>query len=404
MLVLSAPVHYTIELTPQCNNRCVGCGNVEFSVNPPLPAWKWRAVFAAIRPHVAHVRISGGEPTLHPEFETIVDVLAENDIHFTLFSNGRWADPEILVEKSAVTPQCKGVLVSLHGHVADTHDAFTGVPGAFSETVNNISLAVQSGIFMATNTVITRLNFDRLHEIIRLSKRLGAKHAIFSRYVTVRDVGLSPTDAQLQHAMKTIESARQGGASAEYSVCIPRCFTPSSSYGCLSGITYCVIDPWGNLRPCSHVPIICGNVLERPVREIWNGREMQSWRDLIPADCLENCVFLSKCRGGCRAMAILNNRNEDPLMRGAVTDIPETPSKPMVLYEGSIPKRNFTLREEPFGYVLLNGSHIIPVSRESKPVLDMLECKSTLKEIKEAFGDEAVSFVGHLFQEGFVDL
>lgn len=404
MLVLSTPVHYTIELTPHCNNRCTGCGNVDFAGDSPLPISKWRVIFSAIRPHAAHVRISGGEPTLHPEFDAIVDILAEEDISFTLFSNGRWPDPEKMVRKLAEMSQCKGVLISLHGHGADIHDAFAAIPGAFSETVANISLAIENGLFVATNTIITRQNFGHLSEIIGLSKRLGARHAIFSRYVSVKNSNPSPSNDQLRHAIETIESAREEGASVEYSVCIPQCFAQSASRGCLSGITYCVIDPRGNMRPCTHVPITCGNVLEKPVQAIWNGPEMRAWRDLIPAECLQDCALLSKCRGGCRAMGILSGRDQDPLMHGAIADIPEGPSKPLVLYEGSIPKGRFTVREESFGYVLLNGSHIIPVSRASKPVLDMFENKATLKEIKEKFGNEAAAFVGHLFQEGFVEL
>ncbi|MCP4346923.1 MAG: radical SAM protein [Desulfobacterales bacterium] len=402
MLVLSAPVHYTLELTPSCNNRCIGCGNVSFSHKSDLSTSSWQNIVNAIHPHAVHIRISGGEPTLHPEFESIIKIFADLDISFTLFTNGRWRNPDRLIHFLSEIPQCKGLLISLHGHNSHIHDTFTSVRGSFSETVQNIQKAAKAGFTIATSTIITCLNFSYVRKIIKFSEELGAYQATFSRYVTVRTNDYTPDPEQLQIAVEAIEDRRNTGSQAEYSVCIPQCFTPSSSTGCLSGITYCVIDPQGNIRPCTHVPIICGNILEQDVEEIWHGNEMQSWRDIIPYQC-HHCIEFSKCRGGCRAMATLNNLKHDPLMKRPLTESKETHEK-FVLYEGAKPMPAYTIRSEPFGYILLKENHVIPVSYDAKSILDMLDGTVTLKQIKQLFGQNGLEFIGHLYQEGMVDL
>lgn len=122
-LTLSAPAHYSLELTPLCNNRCPGCFNVFIEdtvtrpmrdVPPPLTAAQWREILIKIKPHAARVKLTGGEPTLHPEFEKIVQTLVEFDLPFSLFTNARWQHPDRLIALLSKTPQCSGLLISLH--------------------------------------------------------------------------------------------------------------------------------------------------------------------------------------------------------------------------------------------------------------------------------------------------
>ncbi|NIN93756.1 MAG: radical SAM protein, partial [Anaerolineae bacterium] len=117
ILTLSAPVLYSLELTPACNNRCRGCYNVFAGerTQPPLPLEEWHEILDCIKPHAHRVKLTGGEPTLSPHFEGIVTHLRELDISFSLFTNGCWTDPERLVAFLKTIPQLRGLLISLHG-------------------------------------------------------------------------------------------------------------------------------------------------------------------------------------------------------------------------------------------------------------------------------------------------
>lgn len=405
VLVLSVPILYSLELTSACNNHCLGCGNV-FAHNctpEPLSATRWGEILTSLRPHIHRLKLTGGEPTLHPEFEAIVTTLRELDISFALFTNARWRDPARLIAFLQTAPQCSGLLVSLHGATAASHDAFTRVPGSFAETRANIRRTVAAGLNVTSSTVITRHNWHEVRDIASLSQELGANHAVFNRYLGEPLPQVEPSDAQLHQAVETIETLRREGDRVKFGNCIPQCFHPSSSTGCLAGIAYCTVDPWGNVRPCNHAPLICGNLLEQSIEEIWHGEAMRRWREMIAEQCW-HCLELSRCHGGCRAVALIQGAEKDSLMRAPILEKEPAPSEELILYEGAHPVGRYALRVEDFGYVLVRGNHIMPVVAAAGPVLDACDGQMSLVQLQERFGQEALDFVGLLARKGLVEL
>ena len=413
LLILSAPVFAFLELTPFCNNRCPGCGNVFASrvgkntlaggINPPLSARQWQEVLDKLRPYVFSVRLTGGEPTLHPEFEEIVSLVAGRGLSFSLFTNARWPQPGEIIRLLKEAPGFTSLLVSLHGPDPASHDAFTGVPGSFRETTANVRRAASAGLTVNISTIITNLNYNRIPEMIDLAQELGAKAIVFNRFLTVHDSTLAPTEEQLITAMQAVDEARRAGAPVRFSVCIPQCFYPSSSTGCLAGVAYWTVDPWGNVRPCNHAPLLCGNILEQSVEEIWNGEAMQRWREMIPSDCF-GCLEFPRCHGGCRAIALIKGLDYDPLMRGPIIEKRASPPEKYALYAGARPVSRFQIRPEPFGYVLVRHSRVVPVSVDAKPILDACNGSTTLTEIQERFGQSGLNLVGYLYKMGMVEL
>ncbi len=362
---------------------------------------------AHIALHTHTLKLTGGEPTLHPEFADIILDIAEMGIAFTLFTNARWPNPQTIIGLLKSTPQCGGLLVSLHGPDAVTHEAFTNTPGSFEETCENIRRATAAGLRVHTSTVLTRYNCDRVHQIAALSQSLGAQWAVFNRYLGRAMPDLEPDEDQLRCAVHGIEALRRSAVgdwrlafSVKYGNCIPQCFVPSSSTGCWAGVAYCTIDPCGNLRPCNHSPLVAGNVLDEPLEVIWHSEAMNRWRGLLREGC-KTCAELETCHGGCRALVEL--RGQDPLIRQPIQDQSRQPVE-LTLYEKSRPKINCTVRAESFGYALVRGTRIVPVTAQARSVLDILDGRRTLQQIRDDLGQEALDFVGTLYQRGLISL
>ncbi len=411
-LVLSAPVLYSIELTPLCNNRCPGCFNVFVDdkvhrpmrgLPPHLTAEQWRELFLKIKPHAHRLKLTGGEPTLHPEFEGIVRAAQELDLPFTLFTNGRWRDPDRLLRFLKDVPQALGMLISLHGADAETHDSFTGVKGSFDETVVNIRKATRAGFVVATSTVIVRQNYRQIPEIVHLAvDELGADHAVMNRYLGVPLPGIEPSPKELAEAVRTVDRLRKEGARVKFGNCIPQCFMENSSNGCLAGVAYVTIDPWGNVRPCSHSPTIVGSLFRQSIEELWHSEKMDAWRDLMPPEC-ETCAAYAICHGGCRASIEFRPEKRDPL-RGEPLSEFSRDSEPLKLYAGWHPVAKYEIRREEFGFVLLRGNAVVPVPFESAPVLTLLDGNTTLEEILRRKGQNALDIVGELYKHGLVEM
>lgn len=421
--VLSLPVAYYLELTPACNNHCPGCGNVHalpglpeaqatggrpdrrltcFQEAPmPLDGPGWGDLIAHLSSHARQFKLTGGEPTLHPDFEAIVGQVERAGIPFALFTNGRWADPDRLIELLARTGAFEGFLISLHGPNADAHEAFSGLPGSFDETVGNVHRATEARLDVAISLVIHRLSFDRVEETLDLALRLGANHLVCNRLIGAPLEGLTPTEAQLRSAISTIESLRAHGKPIRFGNCIPHCFAPSSARGCTAGSTFATVDPWGRVRPCNHAPLVVGDLLSQPVRAIWQGEEMNRWRALLPAGCLR-CAALATCHGGCRAQAMLLGQARDPLV-GRPLDPASLPPQPeLCLFEGLRPLGSFVRRSEGSLDVVLSQNTVVPVPPACISLASRLDGSLTLRQIEGQYGPTALDWVGSLHQEGMV--
>lgn len=315
--VAAGPLIAHLELTAACNNSCVGCCNITtfgHDYNHPgiMAEGQWATILSRLRPHLQRVKLTGGEPTLHYDFSRIVGLLNDMAIPFDLFTNGRWHNPDALVRLLTQSDCFGSCLISLHGPTASVHESFTGVADSFGETKKNILSAIGKGLPVVLSTIITQQNYFLTDDMLSLCEVLGCSHIVFNRYVGPFLPDISPSPQQLREAVQRVDALRSEGHRCKFSVCIPQCFTPSSSQGCMAGIAACTIDPWGNMRPCNHAPLIVGNLFRQGLEEVWYSRLMVQWRK--SPDVCHGCSAFSWCRGGCRAQALLSGENHDPLI------------------------------------------------------------------------------------------
>jgi radical SAM protein with 4Fe4S-binding SPASM domain len=274
---------------------------------------QWAYTLDVIAPYAQHLQITGGEATLYPQFASIIQAIQARNIPFTLFTNGRWVEPAFIINLLQPMTQCTGLLISLHGVDAETHEHFTGVSGSFNETVQNIRRAAEAGLRVSTNTVLTRQNFTQIEAIIQLSRTLGAEQTVFNRYIGQPLAELDLLPLQLLQTIRQINYYAQTYGNVKVGTCVPHCFATSAATGCMAGELFCTIDPWGNVRPCNHAPLIAGNLRHESLHDIWHSSVMQDWRNIVPDTCTA-CSLFATCRGGCRADAMLKKRDHDPLI------------------------------------------------------------------------------------------
>ena len=184
----SSPSILTLELTTVCNNFCSGCANVELSrlkkdrKNNIAYMKRWREIIDIIAPNISDnppvIRLSGGEPTLHPEFEAIVDYLELLRLPHALLTTGRWTKlrTDQILKIYGRCSYTAGMLISLHGSNQSSHSAFVeSIDRAFGETCSNIKSAARSGVTVFTNTVLTKFSCMEIEDIVLLAMSLGAK-------------------------------------------------------------------------------------------------------------------------------------------------------------------------------------------------------------------------------------
>lgn len=403
LLIPATPTTYTLELTSRCNSACVGCGNVFKRTLGDMAFERWRYLLAKLKPHIVSLRVTGGEPTLHPQFPALIRLIDGLGVPVVLFSNGLWPAPKKTLRLLLDCANLDGVLISLHGRDAATHQAFAGV-NSFDRVTATIRGAAQAGLAINTNTVLTRYNYQDIPAIATLSRDLGARFAAFSRYYGPPTPVTELSEGEFRLAAAAVHDLGQQGLRVQFNNCVPVCFDGQPTKSCPAGITHCTIAPLGQVRPCTHAPHILGNLFSQSITNIWRSQSASQWRALIPPAC-KTCAEFLRCRGACKAMACHLQRDKDPLIRRPLQHpLPMTKPSQIQLYADARPEPNFTLRKEVFGYLLINRNQIIPVKTEAKPLLDTLDGTTTLRQLQHDFGQPGLAFVAYLFNKGLVQL
>ncbi|MCK4794926.1 MAG: SynChlorMet cassette radical SAM/SPASM protein ScmF, partial [Desulfobacteraceae bacterium] len=118
------------------------------------------------------VKLTGGEPLLHPEIHEILEYIRTEDLRLTVETNGVLCTPELATKMAA----CKDpfVSVSLDGVDAETHEWVRGVTGCFEDALKGIQNLAEVGLQPQVIMSIMRHNKDQLEPAVRLAERLGA--------------------------------------------------------------------------------------------------------------------------------------------------------------------------------------------------------------------------------------
>jgi SynChlorMet cassette radical SAM/SPASM protein ScmF len=172
---------FYLYLTAGCNLACRHCWVVPRYVDgEPDPGEVMdlddlRAAVAEARPlGLATCKLTGGEPTLHPRFREIVELLSAEGLGLDMESNGTLLTAELarfLKDESSVG----FISISLDAPTAAAHDAFRGVPGAYDAALRGLGHLVDAGYENVQLIMsVWRGNRDEVEAVVRLAEERGA--------------------------------------------------------------------------------------------------------------------------------------------------------------------------------------------------------------------------------------
>ena len=151
-----------------CNEKCVFCPCYkEAKRYAPIPATLLKSCIeeALQKNRIEMVLISGGEPTLYKELPEIMNYIREAGLKIGILSNSLRFANEIFFNSFINTVGVDFELTTaFHSHVAEEHDAITGIKGSFEKSLKGINNLVKAGVHVTIKHIINGLSYKNLPE------------------------------------------------------------------------------------------------------------------------------------------------------------------------------------------------------------------------------------------------
>ena len=314
-----APRPYTLiaELTYRCPLGCAYCSNpldLFGAADTELGTGDWERVFAeAAALGVLQVNLTGGEPLVRRDLETLVAAARKCELYVNLITSGVPADADRLARLAAAG------LDSLQLSVQDVDpQGAAWIAGRTDDDAKRATAAAVRalGLPLTLNVVLHRGNIGRVPELVALAEALGATRLELANtqylgWALANREALLPTAAAIEAARLDAAAARERLRGRMEILFVRPDYYTDRPRACMDGWArrYILVTPDGVALPCHQARAITTltweNVRDRPLAAIWSdGPGFRAFRgeDWMPAPC-RTCDERATDFGGCRCQA-----------------------------------------------------------------------------------------------------
>ncbi|MCU0610538.1 MAG: radical SAM protein [Candidatus Eisenbacteria bacterium] len=263
------------------------------------------------------IKLTGGEPMLHPRFRELVQMIAEARIGMSMETNGTLIDRDLA--RFLKEHRFAQISISVDGPTAEVHDSLRGVPGAYARAIAGIGHLVEEGMHPQMICTLHDGNVAHVDAVIEQAERLGCNSVKFNH---VQVVGRGDLFAKkhgltvegLLEVYRHIDKQVRPTSKIPVYLDIPVAFHSirqlSKAPGGRCGIlTILGMLSGGDLALCGigvNVPeLVYGHIETDNLRDVWCfSPGLIELRDLIPAKfdgICGNCVLRDTCLGSCVA-------------------------------------------------------------------------------------------------------
>ncbi|HOX44680.1 MAG TPA: radical SAM protein [Myxococcota bacterium] len=154
-----------IQVTRLCNQRCLFCSNPELPVTLGLEE-SWRQLEKLKAADYDGVILTGGEPSMHPELETIVRQAREVGLAVRIITNGQKTS-NLNYLKKLKKAGLSHLHFSVHSVREEVQAFLSGNPDSWDNLLGSFENAGKLGLAVDVNTVMCAQNADHLDENVR---------------------------------------------------------------------------------------------------------------------------------------------------------------------------------------------------------------------------------------------
>lgn len=305
----SAPYRMDLAITYRCNNDCAHCYNARERNFPELDTEHWKLILDKLwQLGVPHIVFTGGEATLRNDLPELIAHAESNGQITGLNTNARRLSDEKYV-RQLVDAGLDHVQITVESCDEQIHDDMMRAKGAFKQTIQGLKNALNSNLYVMTNTTMLRTNVHRIPDTLDFLADLGVptiglNALIYSGHGLTVGTGLHESELQPILDIATRKTFERGQKLIWYTPTQYCQFDPTANNlgvkGCTAALYSMCIESNGNVLPCQSYYHPLGNMLTDSWDSIWNHKLSVQLRERqnLPDKC-NGCSLVPECGGGC---------------------------------------------------------------------------------------------------------
>lgn len=170
-----------VQINEDCNLHCAHCfvSATKVGAQMPLAEVVDKVIPRLAQCRVTRVTLTGGEPTLHPDFMAVVRAFRVAGMQVGVCTNATTLDDERIAELASVGEvHCN---VSLDGFAAESHGRFRGDRASFDVTVATVRKLASSGLLQGLLcTPNTLARNEEYEELCAFAREQGARYVLLN--------------------------------------------------------------------------------------------------------------------------------------------------------------------------------------------------------------------------------
>lgn len=309
-----------LHITGNCNLRCKHCYIDEHSCEMPYSIFKsiinqFLDLCKDIEKESGqkvhcHLHMTGGEPFCHTQINKILFYLftKKSKIKIGIMSNGTLLSKKTLLQLKVLN--LKAFQVSVDGS-QKTHDEIREL-GNYEDVIQALLELKRWHIPTRVSFTANSNNYVEFPAVAKMCRTCGVKTLWSDRYIPINKSSvIKPLNSSqmkdyisiLQKEHNNIEN-KNSGLFVENNRSLQFIGNDTIPYYCRAGENLIVVDEHGNIMPCRRMPIVCGNISDTTLSNVYFENEVfKNLRNHDISGKCKVCEYKSKCKGGSRCMA-----------------------------------------------------------------------------------------------------
>ncbi len=307
-----------MEVTAKCNFYCKHCymsagKNIDTKMELTLDEIK-DIIRQADDMGVFRIDFTGGEVFVRNDIKEILRFASDNFMITNIFTNG-YALTEEICNYLASLGNIKIVFISLDDMDPKSHDEFRGMPGSFDRIVDGVMQLKKLGIRPVMNITLNKNNSQYIKKIIDFCRNtLGVECRVAPILYVGRGKCFEDDSVDMDVIVNTMDYSIGDFLDLPFGEGINEMEQNFNEPSCGVGHKMIYIRSNGEICLCPTLSsreseeFELGNVRAHSIAHIWQYSEkLNRFRNSFCKN--RDCMYLPKCKGGCRSRAYLHNKN-----------------------------------------------------------------------------------------------